>query len=70
MMILIGKVIPRAIGKYKPGLASGTAVLKAAGTAMYEAPAPKMAKSNRLPVDCVSREASDMASKPLTNGST
>ena len=37
MVILIGKVIARAIGKKSPGLDCGTEIFMAAGTAIYEA---------------------------------
>lgn len=51
--MLIGKETARAIGKYKPGLAFGTAIFIAAGTAMYEALAARIASMNLLPTSCV-----------------
>ncbi len=41
-LMLNGKVIPKAMGIYKPGSASGAANRMAAGTAMYEALAASM----------------------------
>ncbi len=56
MITFIGNVIPRAIGKYRLGLAFGAMVFMAAGTAMYEALAPSMANSNWFPTPSVIRE--------------
>lgn len=50
MVKLIGKVTPIAIGTYKPGLACGTDIFIAAGTAIYEALAARIANKNRSPV--------------------
>ena len=43
-------MIANAIGKYKLGFAFGAANLMAAGTAIYEALAAKMASKNRFPI--------------------
>ena len=53
-VILKGKVTANAMGIYSPGLACGTAIFIAAGTAMYEALAASMANRNRLPISGVS----------------
>ena len=53
MVMLNGKVTPRAIGKYKPGSALGAANRMAAGTAMYEALAASIANMNLLATSCV-----------------
>ena len=46
MVMFTGKVTANAIGKNSPGFASGTAIFMAAGTAMYEALAAKIANIN------------------------
>ena len=51
--MFIGKVTPKAIGRYKPGFALGTAIFIAAGTAMYEALAAKTANMKRLETESV-----------------
>jgi len=48
-VMLNGKVIANAIGKYKLGLALGAAIRIAAGTAIYDALDARMANKNRLP---------------------
>ena len=46
MVILIGNVMASAMGTLSDGLASGTAIFIAAGTAIYDALAPSIAKMN------------------------
>lgn len=48
MVMFTGKVTAKAIGKNKPGLAFGTEIFMAAGTAMYDALAAKMANMKRF----------------------
>jgi len=48
--MLKGKVTPKAIGIYKPGSALGAAKRIAAGTAIYEALAARIANMNLFPV--------------------
>lgn len=48
-MILKGKVTANAVETYRLGLASGTVIRIAAGTAMYEALAHKTEKRRALP---------------------
>jgi hypothetical protein len=48
-----GKVIAKAIGIYKPGLALGAAKRMAAGTAMYDALAANTANINLFATSCV-----------------
>jgi hypothetical protein len=48
MVIFIGKVTASAIGKKSPGFALGTEIFIAAGTAIYEALAAKIANMKRL----------------------
>ena len=68
MMTLIGNVIPKAIGRKSPGFASGTACFIAAGTAMYEALAPKIANKSWLPGSEVICILISNAINPLING--
>ena len=51
--MLTGKVIPNAIGIYKPGSASGAAILMAAGTSIYDALAESIARINLLTISGV-----------------
>jgi len=53
MVIFTGKVSAKAMGKYKLGLALGTFIFMAAGTAIYDAEAAKMAKMNLLETSVV-----------------
>lgn len=46
MVMFIGKVMANAMGKNKPGLAFGAEIFIAAGTAIYEALAAKIANIN------------------------
>ena len=46
MIILIGNVIPKDIGKYRLRFALGTAFFIAAGTAIYDALEPSIANNN------------------------
>jgi hypothetical protein len=45
---LKGKVTPKAFGKFKPGSALDAAKILAAGTAICDAPAARIAKINPL----------------------
>ena len=47
-VIFIGKVTASAMGKNKPGFASGTEIFIAAGTAIYDALAARIANINLL----------------------
>ena len=67
-MIFIGNVTASAIGKNNPGFAFGTVIFMAAGTAMYEALAARIAKINRLAISAVTRELSMAKRHPLNNG--
>ena len=62
--MLIGKVMPSAIGRYKLGFALGTADFIAAGTAMYDAPAPSIANNNLLPTESVINDDTNRAIIP------
>lgn len=66
--MLKGNVIASAIGMYKLGLALGTAIFIAAGTAMYEALAARIAKSNRFPVASIKKPLSRATIIPLNRG--
>jgi hypothetical protein len=68
IVILIGKVTARAIGKKSPGLALGTEIFIAAGTAMYEALAANTAKTNRLGMSIVTKELNIAIIQPLKRG--
>lgn len=68
MVILMGNVTARAMGKNNPGLAFGTDIFIAAGTAMYEALAAKMAKMNLFAVSVVTNELKMAIMDPLING--
>ena len=48
-VMLNGKVMARAMGKYKLGLALGAAMRMAAGTAIYDALAARMESKKRSP---------------------
>ena len=48
MVMFIGKVMAKAMGKNKPGLAFGAEIFIAAGTAMYEALAARTANIKRF----------------------
>lgn len=50
--MLKGNVIPKAIGKYRPGSAFGAANFIAAGTAIYDALAANTANTKRFPTLC------------------
>ena len=69
-VMLNGKVMARAIGKYKLGLALGAAILMAAGTAIYEALAANIARRNRSPVSVKKLPDSLETITPLTMGIT
>jgi len=68
MVILIGKETTSAIGKKSPGFALGTDIFIAAGTAIYEALAAKMANINRLLMSWVTNELTKATKHPLING--
>ena len=69
-VILIGKVIASAIGRKSPGFDWGTDIFIAAGTAIYEALAAKIAKMNRLEISWVIIELNNATIQPLTIGIT
>ena len=64
----MGNVIASAIGKYRPGLAFGTVIFIAAGTAIYEALAARTAKINLFVTSVVTTELSSAKTQPFTNG--
>ena len=68
MVMLIGKVIPKAIGKKILGFALGTEIFIAAGTAIYEALAARIAKINWLPTEVVTIRAKYATTQPFTKG--
>lgn len=68
MVILIGNVIANAMGKKRPGLALGTEIFIAAGTAIYEALAAKTAKINRDATSEVTSELNKATMAPLSIG--
>ena len=63
-----GKVIASAIGKKSPGLALGTEIFIAAGTAIYDALAARIAKIKRLEVSCTTTELKYAITHPLMSG--
>ena len=68
-VMLKGKVSPNAIGIKSPGSALGAAKRMAAGTAMYEALAARIAKMNLLPTLISNKNHSQMLSiHPLMAG--
>ena len=67
MVILTGNVIANAIGKTSPGFAFGTVSFIAAGTAIYEALAAKMAKMNRLEISVVINPLNHAKALPIIN---
>ena len=70
MVILTGNVIANAMGKNNPGFAFGTVIFIAAGTAIYEALAAKIAKINRLEVSVVINPLNHAKALPFTKGIT
>ena len=68
MVMFIGNVIARAMGKNKPGFACGAAIFMAAGTAMYEALAPSMAKMNLFATSCVTILLASATMQPFMMG--
>ena len=68
--MLNGNVIPSAIRIYNPGSALGAANLIAAGTAIYEALAPKMEKMNLLPTLCKKKPLIHATKHPFISGIT
>lgn len=69
-VMLRGKVIARAMGTYKLGFALGAASFMAAGTAMYDALAARMANKKRLPGSAVIAALRNATIQPLTSGTT
>ena len=69
-MILKGNVIPKAIGRYKLGLDLGLTNRMAAGTAIYEALAAKIAQINRFPSSGVIHCEAKATTHPLIAGIT
>ena len=67
-VMLKGNVTARAMGMYNPGLAFGTANRMAAGTAIYEALAAKMANRKRFPVSIVTTFDTMATKLPLKSG--
>ena len=55
-VIFTGKVMAKAIGKKMPGFAFGAAIFIAAGTAIYEALAARIAKMNLFPTSGVTAQ--------------
>ena len=68
IVILTGKVIANAMGKYKPGFAVGTVIFMAAGTAMYEALAAKMPNINLFDTSLVINPLSMENNTPFIKG--
>ena len=68
MVIFMGKVTAKAIGKYKPGFDLGAEIFIAAGTAIYEALAAKTAKMNRFAISSVTNELSMAITHPFNKG--
>ncbi len=65
---MTGKVTASAMGKNKPGFALGTDNFIAAGTAIYEALAAKMANINRLVISSVTHPLAHAKNAPLIKG--
>ena len=63
-----GKVTAKAMGRNRPGLALGTEIFMAAGTAIYEALAARIANINRLVISCVMKELIIAVKMPLKSG--
>lgn len=70
MVILTGNVTASAMGKNSPGFALGTDIFIAAGTAIYEALAARMANINLLPISSVTSELIIAITEPLIIGIT
>lgn len=70
IVMLMGNVTARAIGRNNPGSACGTVIFMAAGTAIYEALAANTPKTNLLAISSVTRELSTAKMDPLINGTT
>lgn len=68
MVMFTGKVIASAIGRKSPGFALGTVIFIAAGTAMYDALAAKMANINLLLMSFVINALKSANIVPLING--
>ena len=67
-VILNGKVTAKAIGKNNPGLAFGTVIFIAAGTAIQEALAARIANINRLETSLVTKELMYAVMHPFISG--
>ena len=70
IVIFNGNVNPNAIGTYNPGSDFGAARRIAAGTAMYDALAAKIAKIKRLPSSGVMNLLIKATKLPLIKGIT
>lgn len=68
MVIFTGKVTAKAMGKNKPGLAFGTEIFMAAGTAMYEALAANTANINLLVISAVTYLLKKANKQPFISG--
>ena len=68
MVMFTGKVTAKAIGRNNPGLAFGTVIFMAAGTAIYDALAARTAKINRLVISDVTKELSMAKIQPFNKG--
>lgn len=66
--MLNGNVKPNAIGIYSPGSDFGAASRIAAGTAIYDALAVKIAKIKRLPSSVVTNLLNNAIRLPLSSG--
>ena len=66
--MFIGNVTANAIGRNKPGLALGTAIFIAAGTAMYDALAAKTANKNLIERSSETQELAKATIQPLNSG--
>ena len=66
--MLMGKVTASAMGKKRPGFAFGTDIFIAAGTAIYDALAAKMANIKRLEISCVINLLMRANRQPLISG--
>lgn len=68
IVMFTGNVTASAIGKNNPGLAFGADIFIAAGTAIYEALAAKIAKINLFEGSEVTNELSIANAEPLISG--
>ena len=68
MVMLTGNVTASAIGKNNPGLAFGTVIFMAAGTAIQEALAANIEKIKRFETSAVINPLIQANKLPFTNG--